>query len=159
MASSVATDKLACNLLVEVFDHDPGSTAAKVTSGDGGTNEHWVDMRDHTNFAAIVVAAALTGNGPTLLEIVAAPTADETDSDLQVIKTSGTIAADALGDWAFLECSAEEIAHIGEAAGVDLRYAAARITCQNAADEAIVIHLATPKRPHDAVTAATTISA
>jgi hypothetical protein len=158
MASSVATDKMACNLLVQVWDHDPNSTAVKVTSPDAGTTERWVDMRDYLQFAVIVAAAALTGSGVTLVEIVASDAEDETDGSVTVVKTSGVLAADALADWAFLECTAEEIAHLGAAAGYELRYVAARITCQNAADEALVVYLAVPKRPHDALTAASTIS-
>jgi len=154
MASSVSTDKIATEYLFQYWDHDPGSTNAIMCSPDGGTTIRYVDMRDYDAFACIVAAAALSGSGVTLAEIVASDAV--TFSNKVVIKTSGTIAADALADWAFLECTAEEIAHL--ATTYDLRYVAARITCQNAADEATAVYFAIPKRPHDTLTAATTIS-
>ena len=156
MASEVATDKIACKALFEMWDHDPNSTAAKVVTPDASTTERWVDMKSYHNFAVGAMSSTLTGNGITLLEIVAADTALQSDTSLTVIKTSGTVACDAVGDWAFLECNAEEIAHL--ASTYDLRYITARITLANAADEAVVVFYAEAKNPHDAVTAASTIA-
>ena len=153
MASAVGTDKILSNLLVQIWDHDPGTTDAKVTSPDGGTTERWVDLRDYDKFAAAVCATVFGGTGPVLLEIVASEAEDETDGSVTVIKTSGAIVLNALTEWHVLECSAEEIVQLGEAAGYDLRYVAARITTQHLGDEAVVVYLATPRRPHDAVTA------
>ena len=156
MASSVATDKIACRALFEMWDHDPGVNTALGVSPDGGTTERWVDMRDYHNFAVGVMATIMGGNGPTLVEIIASDSEDDGDSSVTVVKATATIAADAMGDWVFLECTAEEIAHL--ASTYDLRYVTARITCHHAGDEAAVVFYAEPKSPHDAVTAATTIA-
>ena len=153
MASAVATENLFSRFLMGAYDHDPGSTSAKVISADGGTTEIWVDMRDYSRLAVVATDGALTGNGITLLEIVASDSEDETDTSVTVVKTSGTVAADALGDYVVEECSAEEIAHL--ASTYDLRYATARLTLANAADEAIVFLIAESKRPTTGLTADT----
>lgn len=149
MASAVASDKLLSNFSLQIWDHDPAVNTAVLASPDGGTTIRYVDLRDYDLFVAAVAAAALTGAGPTLLEIVASDTV--TFGSVVVIKTSGVIVLNALAEWYALECTAEEVAHL--ATTYDLRYVAARITCANAADEATVVYLARARRPHDAVTA------
>ena len=156
MASQLAVDKIACNTLIQMWDHDPDTTAATGVTPDGGTTERWVDIRDYTDFSVALMATIMGGNGPTLLEIIASEAEDDGDASVTIIKTSGTIAADAMGDWAFLECTAEEIAHL--ASSYALRYVTARVTCHHSGDEAVAVFMATAKRPHDAVTAATTIA-
>ena len=153
MASAVSTDSLQTRFLIGAYDHDPGTTNAKVISADGGTTEIWVDMRDYSRLLVLVTPGALTGNGPTLVEIVASDSEDETDTSVTQIKTSGTVAADALGDYVIVECTAEEIAHA--ASTYNLRYATARITCQNAADECVAVIFAESKRPTDGLSATT----
>jgi len=156
MASSVSTDSLQTRFLIGAYDHDPGSTAVKVISADGGTTEIWVDMRDYSRLLVCATNGALTGAGITLLEIVASDSEDETDTSVTQIKTSGTVAADALGDYVIVECTAEEIAHA--ASTYDLRYATARLTLANAADEAFVFLMAESKRPTDGLSATTIAS-
>jgi len=158
LASAIDTQEFARGLLLEMWDHDPGVATAKVTTPDGGTTERWVDMRDYVHLAVCVAATFRAGDGITLVEIVAAEAEDETDGSVTVIKTSGVVAADALADWVFLECSAEEIVHLGEAAGYELRYVAARITTQHAGDEAMVAYVALTNRPSTVRTPPTTIS-
>lgn len=143
MPSAVATHSWLARNKMELWDHDPGTTDAKVTSADGGTVERWVDMRDFHRLVVAVAATVFGGNGPTKVEIVASEAADEAHASVTVIKDSGTIALNALTEWAVLECTSEEIAHLGEAAGYNLRYAAARITCHHAGDEAVVIYIGT----------------
>jgi hypothetical protein len=160
MASSVATQHIRSRMKIGMFDHDPGSTSAgKVTSADGGTTEQWWDMRDLVKFAvAAACSVSTSSSGITKLEIVAAPTPASTDTDIQVIKDSGTIAATATGKWAIEECSAEEIAQIAEAEGVALRYVAARITVSNSGDEAVVVYIGEPVNPAKDLTPATTVA-
>ena len=131
--------KLFSKLKVQLFDHDPGATTAIVTSPDGGTTIRTVDMRGCRNFGVLAMSSTLTGNGITKLEIIAAALA--TMASPEVIKDSGTVAADAVGDYVGLECSAEEVAQKASDTGKALRYVAARITCHNAADEAVVLYL------------------
>ena len=157
MASPTATDKMLSSLLIQQWDHDPGTTAATITTPDGGTTVRAVDMRDYSNFAAACFTTVLGGNGPTLLEIVASDSSDMSTNVTQ-IKTSGTIAADALADWAIVSCTAAEVAQEGSDAGVDLRYVAARITCHHSGDEAVVTYIAIPNNPNLDLTPATTIA-
>ncbi len=151
MASAIATDKFLSNWSMQIWDHDPGSTSAKVASPDGGTTERWVDLRDYDHFVAAVCQTVLGGTGVVKLEIVASDSQDETDGSVTVIKDSGAIVLNALAEWYVLECSAEEVQAL--ATSYDLRYVAARITCQNAGDEAVVVYLAHARRPHRAITA------
>lgn len=159
MASAVAEHKWLAGNLVQIWDHDPGATTAIIVSPNGGTTKRVVDMRDHYRFVLAVAQTVLGGNGVTKIEIVAAQ--DEAMSlNLTVIKDSGVIAADALCDWAVLECSADEIAHAGNTLSPGLRYVAGRITCHHAGDEAIAIYiLPEPRWKHLNKTPATTISA
>jgi len=139
VASQLGLEKFFANAKVEMFDHDPDGTSAAVVTPDAGTTERYVDLRDYKGFAVAAMSSTLTGNGVTLLEIVAAD--DTSGTNVTVIKSSGTVAADAVGDYVVEECSAEEIAHLSEASGYDLRYVAARITVANAADEAVVAYI------------------
>jgi hypothetical protein len=153
MASPQASAKLTSKLKVSIHDHDPGSTDAKLLSGDGGTTIAYVDGRDYHNFLYEAMASTLTGSGITKLEIVASATT--AFSAVTVIKDSGTVAADAVGDYVVLECTAEEIAQEGADAGVELRYVTARLTCQNAADEAVVAFVGVPRHAYSGLTANT----
>lgn len=149
MASTVGTNKVASNFYWAIFDHDPGSTSATVCTPDGGTTLRYVDLADYNHFAVLAMSSTLTGNGITKLEIVAC--ADTTFGSVTAVKDSSTVAADAVGDFVFEECSAEEVVQLG----ATLRYVAARITMQNAADEAVVSYLAFPKFAVDGLTADT----
>jgi hypothetical protein len=151
MASAVATDKLACNYLIKNYDHDPGTTNAKVISADGGTTEIWFDLRDYDHVGFLLIWTA-GSNDFTLFEIVASDSEDETDGSVTQIKTSGTLTVDTVAEGAFLECSAEEVSHL--ASTYDLRYVSARVTAANADCEGQVVVIAHARRPHDAVTAA-----
>lgn len=153
MASSVSTDKFLCNYSLQIWDHDPNADTAILCSPDGGTTIRYVDLRDYDGLVAAVAAAALTGAGPTKLEIVASDTV--AFSNVVVVKDSGTIALNALTEWYVLECTAEEVQHLVTI--YNFRYLAARITCANAADEATVVYIAHARRPHDAVTAASNL--
>lgn len=149
MASALATEKLFANAKIEMWDHDPGATAATVCTGGS-----YVDLRDYGGFAVVAMSSTLTGNGITLLEIVAAD--DATGTNVTVIKTSGTVAADAVGDYVVEECTAEEIAQLSEAAGYSLRYVGARLTLHNAADESVVTYIRhKPRFPQTGLTADT----
>lgn len=157
MASLVAEQHIRSRYLQQYWDHDPGSTSALVTTPDGGTTQRWVDMRDYERFYAAAIQTVIgSSSGITKLEIVAA--SDTAGTDITVIKDSGTVDADALADWLCEECSADEIAHAGSAAGVALRYAAARITQSHAGDEALVHYFAISNRPAKDLTPSTTIS-
>lgn len=157
MASAVAEQHIRSRYLFQVWDHDPGGTSATVVSADGGTTGRYVDGRDIERFAVIAIQTVIgSSSGITKLEIIAAE--DTAGTNATVIKDSGTVDADALCDWLMEECSMDEVAHIGAAAGLNLRYLAGRITQSNAGDEAIAVYFAIPNRKYLNLTPATTIS-
>jgi hypothetical protein len=141
----MATNKFFANNKVESFDHDPGSTAALEVTPDGGTTQRWVDMANYGSFSAIAMTSVLGGNGITKLEILANDKSDGSGTDV-VIKDSGTVAADAVGDYVVEECTAEELAQEGADNSVNLRYVCARLTCHHAGDEAVVTYIRSKPR-------------
>lgn len=150
MASALSTDKLQSRLFVAAYDHDPGGTSATIASPDGGTTKKYVDMRDYCNLLVCVAPSVIAGS-VTKVEIVAATDAAFTSP--VVVKDSGTVAADANGDYVIEECSTDDLVD----AGTNLRYAAARVTHSTGTDESVVFYVATPKNPADG-TSATTIA-
>lgn len=150
MASPQGYDKKFTHEKCQIFDVDADySTAAVVTATA-------LDMSLYADFRVLAMASALTGSGITKLEIVAGSDSGVT-TDVTVIKDSGTVAADAVGDYVALECSALEVAQEGADAAADLRYVAVRLTNDNAGDEAVICTMATARYPEDGLTA-TTIS-
>lgn len=150
MASAVDTEKIGSGMFIRSYDHDPGATTAVITSPDGGTTIRTLDMSDYGNFAVIAMLSVKVGNGITKLEIIADGDGTFDGADVVVIKDSGTVAADAVGDCVFLECAASELAPLGST----LRYVAARITCHNAGDEAVVTYIgASPRVSQTGLTA------
>ena len=69
-----------------------------------------------------------------------------------VIKDSGAVVADALGDNVVEECTVGEIAQIGTDNGVSLRYVGARLTMATNTDEATVTYVGVPKRAYKDLT-------
>ena len=156
MASAVATTHFIDNNLLEMWDHDPDGTSATVVTPDAGSTVRYVALRDYEGFVVAAMSSTLAGNGITLLEIVAAE--DSSGTNATAIKTSGTVACDAVGDWVVEECSAAEVNHVGKAAGYDFTHVAGRITCHNAADEAVVVYIRTGARRATSGLTADTIS-
>lgn len=146
MASSVSTDKLFTTHAIASYDFDPDATAA--------TDVAWVDLRDYSNFAVIVMSSALTGNGPAAFKILANPNSDGSGTDVEVKAHAVGSKPDAVGDYLVLECTAEEIAELASDNSSALRYVSANIAMANAADEAVVTYIRTGARfQHDALTA------
>lgn len=160
MASSLATEYLGSRLKIVSYDHDPDGTSATIVSPDGGTTPRVWDMRDFERFGLIAMASTLTGNGITKVEIIASASDDM--SSPVVVKDSGTVAADAVGDQVFLELHQSELGQLSGdndlAAGAGLRYVAGRITMHNSADEAVVTYIGVPVNPQSGLTPATTIA-
>lgn len=151
MVSAVTTNKLASTMAMVTYDHDPGTTNALITSPDGGTTKRYLAMKDYEVFAGIVMATIATG-GPTLVDIVAAE--DSSGTNVTSIVSSGTVAADAVGDGVFIECTAAQIKEVGDAAGYTFTHVGIRITCANSADECAVTYIrAFPKYPQSDLSA------
>ena len=157
MASPTETDTIRGRYLQQMWDHDPGAATAILVSPDGGTTVRSIDMRDFSDFSVSVMTTILGGNGVTKVEIVAADNA-ALSTNLVVIKDSGTVAADALGDWVIETCTAAEVQQEGADNSTNPRYVGGRITCENAGDEAVVHYFAIPNRPRLDLTAQTTIA-
>lgn len=139
MASALSTVKLFANACIEMFYHAPNDAATEQSVKAGATTTTWKDLRDYDGFAVLAMTALKVGNGMIELSIYAAEDASGTNAT--EIKTSGVIAADAIGDYSALECTAEEIAQIGRAAGYALRYVAAYVDCQHNDDEVAVTYI------------------
>lgn len=143
MASSQSSDKLLSNLKVTHYDFDPDATTA--------TEIEWVDMRDFENIA--VSFFRTVGTGTLSMTIVANSASDGGGTDV-TIKADPALAPDAVGDYIFLECTAEEIAHLAEAAGVEARYVTAVCTFGTGTDEGVVTYIrGGAKRAYDGLTA------
>lgn len=151
MASAVTVVDLFANAAIITYDHDPGATSALITSPDGGTTKRYVAMKNYGGFAGIVMATIAT-TGPTLVEIVAA--SDSAGTDVTAVVSSGTVAADAVGDVVAIECSAAQIKEVGDAAGKVFTHVGIRITCGNSGDECAVTYIRhKPSYPQSGLTA------
>ena len=139
MASSQSSVKFFANNCVELFTHMPADGATEQSVKAGTTTACWRDMRDYEGFAVGACQAVKGGNGMIELSIYAA----ESDSGANAteIKTTGVIAADAIGDYALLECTAEEIAQIGRAAGYAFTHVAGYIDSHHNDDEQGVVYI------------------
>lgn len=151
MASAVTTVDLFANAAMITYDHDPGATSAMITSPDGGTTKRYVAMKDYEGFAGLVMATVAV-TGPTLVEIVAAE--DSSGTNVTQVVSSGTVAADAVGDFVAIECTAAQIKEVGDAAGYTFTHAGIRITCGNSGDECAVTYIRhKPRFPQSGLTA------
>jgi hypothetical protein len=156
MASAIATEKLFAHAKIEMFHHAPADAAIEQSVKAGATALTWKDLRDYNAFAVIAMTDLLVGTGMTELSIYAAE--DATGTNATEIKTTGAIAADAVGDYAVLECIAEEIAQIGKALGYNLRYVAAYVDCNHNDDEVAVTYIRHEAKNQFTGLTATTIS-
>lgn len=123
MASAVTVEKLRMAQKIEgkVLT---GATSKTLAAG--------LDLQSFGGFLVQATVAALTGTGMTKLEIIASAAADM--SSAVVVKDSGTIAADAVGDHYTVECLRSEVMQLATDEGAALRYVAPRVTLQNGAD-------------------------
>lgn len=108
-------------------------------SGDvsSATDTAWVDMRDFDAILISVMSATLTGDGTTVFKINANPESDGSGSDVEIKAHAVGSAPDAVGDWLFLECTAEEIT----AAGDTLRFVSATLTADNSSDRLSIMYI------------------
>lgn len=156
--STLDTEVIKSKFKIKNYDHDPGGTSATVLSPDGGTTKYVQDMRDFSNILyQSTTSVSASSSGVTKLEIVAYEDSAGAGT-AYVVKDSGTVAADAVGDEVTVECSASEIAQIGADNGVELRYVTARLTCSNSGDEARVCMVAKANRAYGDLTPDTVIA-
>lgn len=153
MATAVTTVDLFANAAILSYDHDPGGTSATITSPDGGTTKRVVAIADYQGFAVTsMTSVSASSSGVTKLEIVGCT--DSSGSNPTVVTDSGTVAADAVGDFVAVECTAAQVKEVGDTAGLTLTHIAGRLTCSNAGDEAVVTYIRhKPKYPASGLTA------
>lgn len=137
---AASTDFMAANLLVTAYDFDPDGTDA--------VDVGWVDMRDCSHILVMFFRTVGTSALDTF-KILA-------NSDSAGGGTDSTIAThavgsepDAVGDYLFLECSAEQLSETG----TDLRYVSASCEFATGTDEGVVVYIRWPKRAYDALSA------
>lgn len=153
------SQKIASRVYLRGFDHDPGATTAVVCSPDGGTTKRLLDLRDYAGFGVLACPTIVGGTGVTKVEIVAYIDGDSTGAGTAyVVKDSGTVAADAVNDQVWQECTAAEVAQLGTDEGVDLRYVAARLTNGTNTDEVKVVYVGFPPKYETADLTATVIT-
>lgn len=156
-AAATASEKIGSAVFMRAYDHDPGATTAKICGPDGGGTPRSLDLSLYAGFGVLAKPNIVGGGGLTKLEIIAADD-DQLSTNVLVVKDSGVIAADALDDQAFLECTAEEVAQLSAAAGYASRYVGARLTMATATDEATVIYIGFSPRFRRSGLTATVIS-
>jgi hypothetical protein len=156
MVSPLLTSFFAESFVFANFLHAPGSAGASVVTPDAGVTLRTVDVSLFPNFAAMVALSArgVVSTGPTVLsagitrvEIVAS--ASPTMSSPVVVKDSGVVVQDAIGDTVFLECSDDDV----QALGATYRYVAVRVTTSHADDQALAAYISRPIFPRAGLTA------
>lgn len=144
MASPQSSLKMKSRLAVTQYDFDPDATTA--------TEIAWVDMRDFEYFLCSFFRTV--GTGTLAMTIIGNAESDGSGTDV-ALKTYAGDAPDAVGDYGFLEVTAEEIAQEASDASVDnCRYVTAVTTFGTNTDEGVVTYVrGGPKRAHAALTA------
>jgi len=157
MATAIATDRLSTRRKMLMFYHAPAAAATEQSVKSGATTTTWQAFQGYGSFQVAAMTALLAGNGMIELSIYAAEDASGTNAT--EIKTSGVLAADAVGDWAQLECSAEEVNAAGKALGYNFTHVVAYVDCHHNDDEVAVVYiLDEPLFKYDGLTPASTIA-
>lgn len=114
-----------------LYDFDPDSTNA--------TDVAWVDMRD---YGGILIGFFRTvGVSDLTFTVLANAASDGSGTDVTVAtKTLTGVQPNAVGDYTWLEVTAEQIRAACEAAGVDGRYISCNLTFGTNTDEGVVYY-------------------
>lgn len=135
MAVATASDKISSNLQVTSYDFDPNDTAV--------TEIAWVDMRDSSGI--MIQFIRTIGTGAVTFDLLANTESDGSGTDT-VIKTHAVDSEpNAVGDYIFLEATADEIGAGGTGAA---RYVTARVSVATGTDEGVVSYIRTAGRVH-----------
>lgn len=130
MASSLTATKLASEIAVTQYDFDPNSTASTAVA--------WVDMKDFSKFMASFFRTVGTSDITFLIRAAT----DNAGADVQTVVTK-TVSSqpNAVGDYVFCECLAEQIAAVAASSGYALRYVSAYISFSTNTDEGVVTYV------------------
>jgi len=126
MASAVTTERALANAKRTMYDFDPGATSL--------TDIAWVDMKGYDYF--LVGFFRTVGTSVVVLNIIANEVSNGSGTDVTIKTHAMGSAPDAVGDYIWLECLAEEI----RALDSDARYVSANISVATGTDEAVVYY-------------------
>lgn len=145
MASGQTVNKLTTRVAATMY---------RTTSASSATDVAWVDMSGYHSILVGVVASTLVGNGVTAFKLIANTSSTGGGTDREIVAHAVGSAPDAVGDYLWLEATAEQIADLGARNGEALRYVSANITCANASDVVATVYIRTPALwSHDDLTA------
>lgn len=151
MASAVTSQKIASNMAIKSYDHDPGATTATDLTNGSTAVYLPIAMFEHFGVGCMTSVSA-SSSGPSLVDIVACT--DSSGTDATTVVSSGVVDADAVGDFVWVECTAAQIKEVGDAAGKVFTHFTAQITCSNSGDECVVTLVrGQPKFPQKDLTA------
>ncbi len=135
--------KSASEVKLTQYDFDPNSTAATAVA--------WVDMKD---FAKLIVAFFRTVGTSNITMIIQGSAASNGASPETVATKTVSSQPNAVGDYIFLECLAEQVAQVAATSGKALRYVSATISFETNTDEGVVTYmLGGPRFAYDELTA------
>jgi len=137
---AMTIDKQQTRAARELYDFDPDATTL--------TDIGWVDMKDFDYF--LCGFRHTIGTSAVVYKIIANPASDGSGTDV-VIKT-GSAQPDAVGDYCWLETTAEEIADADAATGT-ARYVSMQVSVATGTDEGVVYYERGGGRKYDALTA------
>lgn len=140
---SLTANKIASEVKITQYDFDPNTTDATAVA--------WVDMKDFSKFIASFFRTVGTSN----ITFIIQGSADAAGGTPSTIITK-TVASqpNAVGDYIFAECTAEQIRQVGDAAGKVLRYISATISFGTNTDEGVVTYIrGGPRFAYDELTA------
>jgi len=147
MASPQSSNLLLSQMKITQYDFDPDGTSA--------VDVAWVDMRDFENFAFSFFRTVGTSDVTVKILANSSSTGGGTDVEIKSWTNATFGDPDAVGDYAFGECTAQEIAQEAADAGVaDVRYVSVNLTFGTGTDEGVVTYIrGGAKRKYDGLTA------
>lgn len=146
MASPQASDKALARAARTMYDFDPDGTSA--------VDVAWVDMQNYRRLVVGLFRSVGTGS-VTSFKILANAQSNGGGTDVEIKAHAIGSAPNAVGDYIWLECSAEEIAQEAADAGIEgVRYVSANIALVTNTDECVVYYeRCDPRFAYDNLTA------
>lgn len=145
MAVATSSEKIRSMIQVTQYDFDPDSTSAVDVS--------WVDM---SSSSGILVGFFRTvGTSDLVFKILANSSSSGSGTDVEIkVATLTGVQPNAVGDYTWLECTAEEISQAAVSAGIaDVRYVSANLQFSTGTDEGVVTYARKPLREYTGLTA------
>lgn len=145
MVSVQSSEKIRSRERVKLYDFDPDSANA--------VDVAWVDMRDFNRFMTAFFRTIGTGDLDTFAIVASeSPTGAGTPVVVKT-KTLTGVQPNAVGDYSFLEVTAEEVRSV-DTAKVGLRYVSVRLEFATNTDEGVALYvLADPRFEFSGLTA------